>query len=68
VPAVRGRLRFRSGARRSVSGGVSLLQKERYAEARAVFATIPPVEYDLGDYVVYFGGEPPRARGSGPKR
>ena len=37
--------------------GWSLLQKERYAEARAVFATIPPLEYDLGDYVVYFGGE-----------
>ncbi|MBF8258521.1 MAG: SLT protein, partial [Actinobacteria bacterium] len=37
--------------------GWSLLQKERYAEARAVFAEIPPLEYDLGDYVVYFGGE-----------
>ena len=37
--------------------GWSLLQKERYAEARAVFAKIPPLEYDLGDYVVYFGGE-----------
>jgi tetratricopeptide (TPR) repeat protein len=37
--------------------GWSLLQKERYAEARAVYATIPPLEYDLGDYVVYFGGE-----------
>ena len=37
--------------------GWSLLQKERYAEARAAFATIPPHEYDLGDYVVYFGGE-----------
>jgi len=37
--------------------GWSLLQKERYAEARAAFATIPPLEYDLGDYVVYFGGE-----------
>jgi tetratricopeptide (TPR) repeat protein len=37
--------------------GWSLLQKERYAEARAAFAKIPPLEYDLGDYVVYFGGE-----------
>ena len=37
--------------------GWSLLQKERYAEARAVFAKIPPLGYDLGDYVVYFGGE-----------
>jgi tetratricopeptide (TPR) repeat protein len=37
--------------------GWSLLQKERNAEARAVFAKIPPLEYDLGDYVVYFGGE-----------
>jgi tetratricopeptide (TPR) repeat protein len=37
--------------------GWSLLQKERYAEARAAFATIPPLGYDLGDYVVYFGGE-----------
>jgi tetratricopeptide (TPR) repeat protein len=37
--------------------GWSLLQKERYAEARAAFAKIPPFEYDLGDYVVYFGGE-----------
>jgi tetratricopeptide (TPR) repeat protein len=37
--------------------GWSLLQKERYAEARAIFAKIPPLEYDLGDYVVYFRGE-----------
>ena len=37
--------------------GWSLLQKERHAEARAAFAKIPPLEYDLGDYVVYFGGE-----------
>ena len=37
--------------------GWSLLQKERYEEARAEFAKIPPHEYDLGDYVVYFGGE-----------
>ena len=37
--------------------GWSLLQKERYAEARAAFAKIPPLEYDLGDYVVFFGGE-----------
>ncbi|MBS1245007.1 MAG: hypothetical protein H6R41_1544, partial [Deltaproteobacteria bacterium] len=37
--------------------GWSLLQKERYADARAIFAQIPPLEYDLGDYVVYFRGE-----------
>ena len=37
--------------------GWSLLQKEQYAEARAEFAKIPPLDYDLGDYVVYFGGE-----------
>ena len=37
--------------------GWSLLQKERFEEARAEFAKIPPLEYDLGDYVVYFGGE-----------
>lgn len=37
--------------------GWSLLQKERYAEARAIFAGIPPLEYDLGDYVVYFRGQ-----------
>ncbi len=37
--------------------GWSLLQKERYEEARAVFAKIPPLGYDLGDYVVYFGGD-----------
>jgi hypothetical protein len=37
--------------------GWSLLQRERYAEASAVFAKIPPHAYDLGDYVVYFGGE-----------
>jgi len=37
--------------------GWSLLQKGRYAAARAAFAKIPPLEYDLGDYVVYFGGE-----------
>jgi hypothetical protein len=37
--------------------GWSLLQKERNEEARAEFAKIPPQEYDLGDYVVYFGGE-----------
>jgi len=36
--------------------GWSLLQKERYAEARAVFVKIPPLEYDLGDYVLYFTG------------
>jgi soluble lytic murein transglycosylase len=37
--------------------GWSLLQKERFAEASAVLAGIPPAEFDLGDYVVYFRGE-----------
>ena len=37
--------------------GWSLMQNEKYAEARAIFAKIPPLEYDLGDYVVYFEGE-----------
>ena len=37
--------------------GWSFLQKERHEEARAAFAKIPPLEYDLGDYVVYFIGE-----------
>ena len=37
--------------------GWSHMQKEQYAEARVVFAKIPPLEYDLGDYVVYFEGE-----------
>jgi soluble lytic murein transglycosylase-like protein len=36
--------------------GWSLLEKEQYAEARAAFGAIPPQEYDLGDYVVFFGG------------
>ena len=47
--------------------GWSLLQKERYAEARAVFATIPPLEYDLGDYAVYFGGEAAAREGKRPE-
>ena len=37
--------------------GWSLLQKERYAEAGAALAGIPPAEFDLGDYVVYFRGK-----------
>jgi tetratricopeptide (TPR) repeat protein len=37
--------------------GWSLLQKERYEEARETLAKIPPLEYDLGDYVVFFAGE-----------
>lgn len=37
--------------------GWSLLQKERYTEASAVLAGIPPGGFDLGDYVVYFRGE-----------
>ena len=37
--------------------GWSLLQKERYAEAGAALAGIPPAGYDLGDYVVYFRGK-----------
>ncbi len=36
--------------------GWSLLDKDQYADARAEFAKIPPREYDLGDYVLYFGG------------
>jgi tetratricopeptide (TPR) repeat protein len=36
--------------------GWSLLEKERYAEARAAFSRIPPQEHDLGDYVLYFDG------------
>jgi hypothetical protein len=36
--------------------GWSLLQKERYAEASAALGGIPPSEFDLGDYVVYFRG------------
>jgi len=47
--------------------GWSLLQKERFAEARAAFATIPPLEYDLGDYVVYFGGEAAAREGNRPE-
>ena len=37
--------------------GWSLLQKERYTEASEVLAGIPPAEFDLGDYVVYFRGK-----------
>ena len=37
--------------------GWSLLQKEQFAEASAVLAGIPPAEFDLGDYVVYFRGK-----------
>jgi len=36
--------------------GWSLLDKERYPEAAAAFGRIPPAEYDLGDYVLYFTG------------
>jgi len=41
---------------RSFRDGWNLLEQERYAEARAAFAAIPPAEYDLGDYVLYFSG------------
>ena len=37
--------------------GWSLLEKERYAEASAALAGIPPADFDLGDYVVYFRGK-----------
>jgi hypothetical protein len=37
--------------------GWSFLQKERYAEASEALAGIPPSEFDLGDYVVYFRGK-----------
>jgi tetratricopeptide (TPR) repeat protein len=36
--------------------GWSLLEREKYPEARAAFAAIPPAGYDLGDYVLYFSG------------
>src|SRR3990170_4838304 len=36
--------------------GWSLLQEERYVEARAALGKIPPSEYDLGDYIAYFVG------------
>src|SRR3990172_2665530 len=36
--------------------GWSLLQEERYVEARAALGKIPPAEYDLGDYIAYFVG------------
>jgi len=36
--------------------GWSLLEKEQWAAADAAFARIPPQDYDLGDYVVYFRG------------
>src|SRR5512140_273713 len=37
--------------------GWSLLEKERYDEASSALAGIPPAEFDLGDYVVYFRGK-----------
>ena len=37
--------------------GWSLLQKEQYDEASSALAGIPPAEFDLGDYVVYFRGK-----------
>jgi len=40
----------------SLQEGWSLLTKERYAEARAAFALVPPEGFDLGDYVLYFEG------------
>jgi len=36
--------------------GWNLLERERFSEAEAVFAGIPPGEHDLGDYVLYFQG------------
>ena len=36
--------------------GWSLLQEERYVEARAALGKIPPAEYDLGDYIASFVG------------
>ena len=36
--------------------GWSLLEREKFSEARAAFGKIPPAAYDLGDYVLYFTG------------
>jgi len=36
--------------------GWSLLSEERYTEARAALRNIPPADYDLGDYALYFTG------------
>ena len=36
--------------------GWDLLSEDKYPEARASFRKIPPAEYDLGDYVLYFTG------------
>ncbi len=36
--------------------GWSRLSEEKYTEARESFGRISPVEYDLGDYVLYFTG------------
>jgi TolA-binding protein len=36
--------------------GWSLLSEEKYAEARAAFRKVPPADYDLGDYVLFFTG------------
>jgi soluble lytic murein transglycosylase len=36
--------------------GWSLLTEERYPEARAALRKIPPADYDLGDYALYFSG------------
>lgn len=47
--------------------GWSLLGKERYEEARAVFAKIPPEKFDLGDYVIFFGGMSAARSGKRPE-
>ncbi|MBP2673887.1 MAG: hypothetical protein H6Q84_727, partial [Deltaproteobacteria bacterium] len=44
------------GYDRSFREGWGHLEQERWAEARAAFGAIPPGEYDLGDYVVFFSG------------
>jgi soluble lytic murein transglycosylase len=36
--------------------GWTLLSEEKYAEARTALREIPPADYDLGDYVLYFTG------------
>src|SRR5512134_926264 len=36
--------------------GWSLLSEEKYPETRAALRKIPPADYDLGDYVLYFTG------------
>ena len=45
-----------SPADNTFRAGWALLSAEKFAEARETFRGIPPVDYDLGDYVLYFMG------------